>query len=540
MKLPRIFKLNPITHKRLRRFRQRKRAYWSFWLILVIYGLSLVAELWVNSVPLYVRYEGVSYFPALKSLFGGVYSEDIFTGSGLASRTDYKMLEQMPRFGSTPGNFMIWPVVRSGPHEIFTDEKLRLPEEVTVMLTPATQVGRVNIDQVDKVVRALNAEWFFRADTAAEVIGETFTEHWPLPGAIRQGLQKRFSNQPAEAVSHVVANDAGQEIELQLSPYAPRMEPPESVRITLREVADSQLTERLVFDGDGEIIEGESGTRWQAASDDQRKTIREAVAKRADGMLIGDMSIFINGVNLRVDFQKEDFRVPFRPVRGHWLGIDHSGRDVFARLVYGLRIAMSFGLLLVILTMIIGVAIGAVQGYYGGLLDISAQRLIEIWSAIPFLYVMILLGSIYGQSFMLLLGVYGVFHWIGISYYMRAEFLKLRKEPFVEAARCMGIPTWKILFKHILPNGLVPIITFFPFSLVGAIGVLTALDYLGFGLPPGTPSWGELLAQAQDYSYAWWLVLYPFLILFITILLCVFVGEGVRAAFDPRRYSRMQ
>ena len=201
---------------------------------------------------------------------------------------------------------------------------------------------------------------------------------------------------------------------------------------------------------------------------------------------------------------------------------------------------MSFGLLLVVYTMALGIVAGAVQGYYGGLLDITAQRLIEIWSALPFLYVMILMGSVFGRSFFLLLFVYGIFNWIGISYYMRAEFLNLRTQPFVEAAKCLGVPTWKIIFRHIMPNGLTPVITFFPFSLVGAISSLAVLDYLGFGLPAPTSSWGELLFQAQQFRWAWWLILFPSLALFIVMLLGVLVGEGVRNAFDPKRFSKLE
>jgi microcin C transport system permease protein len=190
--------------------------------------------------------------------------------------------------------------------------------------------------------------------------------------------------------------------------------------------------------------------------------------------------------------------------------------------------------------MVMGIGAGAVQGYYGGIIDITGQRLIEIWSALPFLYIMILMGSVFGRSFILLLFCYGIFNWIGISYYVRAEFFRLRKQAFVEAAQLMGISSWKIMVRHIMPNAMVPVITFFPFSLVGAIGSLAALDYLGFGLPAPTPSWGELLSQAQQYRWAWWLILYPSLALFIVMLLGVFIGEGIRNAFDPRRYSRLE
>jgi len=194
----------------------------------------------------------------------------------------------------------------------------------------------------------------------------------------------------------------------------------------------------------------------------------------------------------------------------------------------------------VICSMSLGIAAGAFQGYYGGIADMAAQRMIEVWSALPFLYVIILMGSVFGRGFFLLLFCYGIFNWIGISYYVRAEFLRLRRQPFVEAAKSMGIPSFKIIFRHILPNALTPVVTFFPFSLVGAIGALAALDYLGFGLPPPTPSWGELLFQAHQFRWAWWLILYPSLALFIVMLCAVFVGEGIRNAYDPKKYVRLK
>ena len=231
---------------------------------------------------------------------------------------------------------------------------------------------------------------------------------------------------------------------------------------------------------------------------------------------------------------------PYPPVKGHWMGIDDAGRDVLSRVLYGLRIAMIFGLLLAVWAMAFGLVIGAVQGYFGGWVDIAGQRVTEIWSALPFLYVMIFVGSALGRSFFLLLICYSLFNWIGISYYMRAEFLRLRQRTFVEAARCQGLSAARIIFHHILPNALTPLITLFPFSLLGAIGSLAALDFLGFGLPPLTPSWGELLQQAQMYRWAWWLILFPSLALFTVMLLTVLIGEGLRDAFDPRQQTKME
>ncbi len=231
---------------------------------------------------------------------------------------------------------------------------------------------------------------------------------------------------------------------------------------------------------------------------------------------------------------------PFRPVPAHPFGIDAGGRDVYARVVHGLRIALLFGLALALSGLFFGLVIGAVEGYFGGVTDILLQRFTEIWSAIPFLYVMIFIGSTVGRSFAVLLVCYAIFNWIAVSYYMRAEVLRLRRRTFVEAAKVSGFSSARIIFGHILPNALTPLITLFPFLLMGAIGSLAALDFLGFGLPPMTPSCGELLQEAQQFRFAWWLVLFPSLALFVVMLLTVLVGEGLRDAFDPRQTARLE
>ncbi len=231
---------------------------------------------------------------------------------------------------------------------------------------------------------------------------------------------------------------------------------------------------------------------------------------------------------------------PFRPCAEHPFGIDSGGRDVYARVVHGMRIGLLFGLVLAVWAMLIGLVIGAIEGYFGGATDIVCQRFTEIWSAVPFLYVMIFIGSTMGRSFTILLVCYGIFNWIGVSYYMRAEFLRLRVRTFVEAAKCQGFSAARIIFSHILPNALTPLITLFPFLLMGAISSLAALDFLGFGLPPMTPSCGELMNQAQQFRWAWWLILFPALALFIVMFLTVLVGEGLRDAFDPRQKSKLE
>ena len=231
---------------------------------------------------------------------------------------------------------------------------------------------------------------------------------------------------------------------------------------------------------------------------------------------------------------------PHAPSSLHWLGTDDSGRDVLARLIYGFRTSMAFALVLVVIEIFSGIIIGGIQGYMGGKFDIVAQRLTEIWASLPFLYVVILLGSIYGRSFGILVLVFSIFQWIGLSYYMRAEFFKLKDRAFVSAARSMGVSHFRIIFRHILPNGLSPVITLLPFSLIGSISALSALDFLGFGLPPPAPSWGEMLSQGLKNLYAPWLTIASVTALFITLLLASFIGEGVRTAFNPKETDKIR
>ena len=231
---------------------------------------------------------------------------------------------------------------------------------------------------------------------------------------------------------------------------------------------------------------------------------------------------------------------PYAPSKTHWLGTDAHGRDVLSRLIHGFRISMTFSLLLALLGSVLGIIVGGVQGYLGGKVDMLAQRAIEVWSSLPFLYVVILVGSIYGQGFWLLVVVMALFQWIGLSYYMRAEFLRLRRVPYVKVARVLGLSAPHIFFKEILPNALTPVVTLFPFALIGGISSLTSLDFLGFGLLPPTPSWGDLLSQGLSHLYAPWIAVSTVVALFVTLLLSTFVGEGVRDAMDPKTGDRYE
>ena len=485
----------PVTRQRWARFRGMRRGWWAFWVLVGAYGISLCSEWIANDKPLWIRFQGRNYVPVWR-----FYPEDAFTGSGRMTRPDYRALGASGAFAEGSGNWMAWPLIPFGPLESLRPGDIELPDVVTVTAAPEARAASADVDREGRVARTAGDAEFFGLKAGGSA-GE-------LPDEIRAGMAERFADRAGGAVDGMSKAPDGREAWVSLSPYAPRGAAPARVRLTFREELAAGAARTVVVD--------ERNPVWPEGFPDPG----------AAGWTFAT--------------QKEQVRFPFRPVKGHPLGIDSSGRDVAARMLYALRTSLSFGMALVLATMALGTLAGSLQGYHGGKVDLLGQRFIEVWESLPFIYVLILLGSVFGQSFPLLLAIYAVFNWIGISHYMRAEFLRLRKLPFVEAARVIGLPARKIIFRHMLPNALVPLVTFFPFQLVGAIGVMAALDYLGFGLPPPTPSWGELLSQAQEFPHAWWLVWYPSLALFLTMLAGVFVGEGLRAAFDPRAHGRME
>lgn len=226
---------------------------------------------------------------------------------------------------------------------------------------------------------------------------------------------------------------------------------------------------------------------------------------------------------------------PAPPSSANWLGTDEAGRDMVARLLYGFRTSLLFGLALTAVGVAIGLVMGALQGYFGGKVDLGLQRLIEIWASIPELYLLIIFASIFSPSLLLLLVLLSLFGWIGLSDYVRAEFLRNRGLEFVKAARALGLSSGQIIWRHVLPNSLTPVITFLPFRMSDAILALVALDFLGLGVPPGTPSLGDLVRQGKANLDAWWIIAPTFVALTVTLLLLTFVGEALRDAFDTRK-----
>jgi len=360
--------LSPIARRRWQNFKANRRGYWSLWIFLVLFVLSLFAEFIANDRPLFVSYDGRWYFPVFVS-----YSETTFGGE-FETAADYRD-PYLQKLIAEKGGRMIWPPIRYS----YSTHNLDLP-------TPA----------------------------------------------------------------------------------------PSKPTWLLTEKECKQVVER----------KGLSGCR---------------------------------------------------DLEYNWLGTDDQGRDIVARMIYGFRISVLFGLILTAVSSVIGVAAGAVQGYFGGWIDLLFQRFIEIWTSIPTLYVLLIISSVLPPGFFVLLGILLLFSWVSLVGLVRAEFLRGRNFEYIQAARALGVSNRVIMFRHLLPNAMVATLTFLPFIVSSSVMTLTALDFLGFGLPPGSPSLGELLAQGKANVQAPWLGLTAFFTVAIMLSLLIFVGEAVRDAFDPRK-----
>ena len=280
-----------------------------------------------------------------------------------------------------------------------------------------------------------------------------------------------------------------------------------------------------------EYYETEFGGEFESQADYKDPYIQELINQAGKGWIIWPL--------IRYDHRTINYDLPVPapspPSSENLLGTDDQGRDVFARVIYGFRISILFALVLTITSSVIGVIAGALQGFYGGKVDLYFQRFIEIWSGLPVLFLLIILASIVEPNFWWLLGIMLLFSWMNLVDVVRAEFLRGRNLEYVRAARALGVSNQQIMFKHILPNAMVATLTFMPFIFNGGIVTLTALDFLGFGLPPGSASLGELIAQGKDNLHAPWLGLSAFMTLSIMLTLLIFIGEAIRDAFDPRK-----
>jgi len=365
---PRNFELSPINVRRWQNFKASRRGYWSLWIFLVLFVISLFAEFIANDKPLYLRYDGGSYFPIVFTYPETTFGGDFETGADYRDPYVQKLI-------AGKGGTMIWPLIRYS----YATHNLDLP-------TPAPS----------------KPTWLLTEAECKSVVQ-------------RKGLQS------------------------------------------------------------------------------------------------------------------------CRDLEYNWFGTDDQGRDVLARLIYGFRISVLFGLILTIISSIIGVAAGAVQGYFGGWTDLLLQRFIEIWTSVPELYLLLIISSVLVPGFFVLLGILLMFSWVRLVGLVRAEFLRGRNFEYIQAARALGVSNAVIMFRHLLPNAMVATMTFLPFIMSSSVMTLTALDFLGFGLPPGSPSLGELLSQGKANVQAPWLGLSGFCTVALMLSLLIFVGEAVRNAFDPRK-----
>ena len=360
--------LSPINRRRWENFKAHRRGYWSFWIFMVLFVLSLGAEFIANDKPFFIRHDGRSYFPVLFT-----YTETAFGGE-FETAADYRD-PYLQKLIADKGGTVLWPLIRYSYDTHNLDLPTPAPSPPTWMLT-------------DEQCRPV-----------AEKKGGT----------------------------------------------------------------------------------GCAALEW------------------------------------------------------NWLGTDDQGRDVVARLIYGFRLSILFGLILTLVSSAIGIAAGAVQGYFGGWTDLLVQRFIEIWTAVPALYLLLIVSSVLVPGFFVLLGILLLFSWVSLVGLVRAEFLRGRNFEYIQAARALGVSNWTMMFRHLLPNAMVATMTMLPFILSSAVMQLTALDFLGFGLPPGSPSLGELLSQGKANVHAPWLGLSGFITVAGMLSLLIFVGEAVRDAFDPRK-----
>jgi ABC-type microcin C transport system permease subunit YejE len=449
--------LDPITRRRFARFRQIKRGYYAFLILLVAIVLSVFAPFLAESRALLVVYQGRVFFPTFEYLTMSTFRQTAPPGWTSADLdTDYFRLQ-----------------------------------------------------------REWRTERYFYNRESSDARGDAQK---------LAALNEKYPNRGNYVIMPMIPWD----------PYQSDFWYNEILNDVqaLLTAGDSQGAERLAQrDGLGELADAIRDGKITALLADKTKSPSGDLT----GLARSGAMASLDGL-AKLPPNPPDFR------RGHYFGTDSQGRDVASRLLYGFRISIFFALFLTISGQVIGTVIGSLQGYLGGWFDLGSQRIIEVLISIPFLYVVIILAALIVPNFWTLLLIMAVFQWITITFYMRTEMYREKTKEYCLAAKSYGASHWRIIFRHLLPNCLTPLVTFTPFAIVAAIFALTGLDYLGYGLPAPTPSWGEMMDQALrlENRDKLWLTFAPFGAITVTLLLVVFIGESVREAFDPKRYARYE
>ena len=451
------FRLDPVTRKRLQRFKQIKRGYWSFLILMAAIVLSIFSPYLAESRAVAVWYQGQLYLPTFQFL-------------------------PMRSFGQTP--------------------------------PPAWDAAEIETEYF-RLQREWDVERFLHARDRADAGSDT---------TALAAIDAKYPNRANRVFMPLIPWD----------PYQ-----------------NDFWSNEVLFEIQAALDAGDSPRAEFLARRDQLNVLADAIHQGTLAAMLADPekassgklpSLAKSGAMVSIAHLGQSPPIAPDMDRRHYLGTDAQGRDVASRLLYGFRISIFFALFLVITGQIIGTVIGSLQGYLGGRFDMLSQRFIEVLLSIPFLYVVIVLAALFQPSFWMLLAIMAIFQWISITFFMRTEMYREKTREYCLAARSYGASHWRIVFRHLLPNCLTPLVTFTPFAVVGAIFALTGLDYLGYGLPAPTPSWGELIDQALQIENRTklWLILAPFTALTITLVLVVFIGESVREAFDPKRFARYE
>jgi len=504
--------LSPIMIKRLKKFRSLKRGFYSFVIILGVYLLSFFAEFFINGNALFIDFEDETFFTAYSAVN---FKKEIFLRTA-DYRKQFKIAEKYR------------DADQAKIDELRDKAKLKKSElEALKFLQDYSP---------DRFSEKANTKLRTMLQDTDRIPGDRREKGGFKPEIIAQfgdKLLSDFDNQIKDLSETKTDQD-----------YADRLDTLINRKQRAFERAKDNYDYARKFRGIDDAGLKELQNRYnyyeevKALSRNHRKLKKYFEKENKGNSAI--LAVYPYGPIENLLDELGERRPPTPPDHEHFLGTDDRGRDVFARLVYGFRISMSFSLILTLATYLIGVFFGSIIGYYGGKIDFFAMRAIEIWSAVPFLFTVMIISSIVEPDFKLLIFILALFQWVGMTWYIRAEFFREKSRDYVHAAVAIGVSDRKIIFKHILPNSLTPAISFFPFSIVGGISSLVSLDFLGFGLPDPTPSWGELLGQGVKNLHSWWLTASTVGAMFFTLMLVTFVGEAIREAFDPKVYSRLR